>query len=168
MKMKPVFLIGFMGAGKTTIGQALGARLNKTVCDTDQMIEKKFGQSISQLFELYGEQEFRKLETALLKEITEECSIITTGGGIILTKENREFMKKTGDVIFLQCDFSSLWERLDGDQTRPLIYHRKKEEVESLYKKRLPLYQESATITVDTTDKTVEETVHEIIRRLKG
>lgn len=166
--MKPVFLIGFMGAGKTTIGQALSARLNKPVYDTDQMIERKYGQSISRLFELYGEQKFRKLETALLKEITKESSIITTGGGIILTKENREFMKKNGDVIFLQCDFSSLWERLEGDRTRPLIYHRKKEEVEALYKNRLPLYLESATITVDTTDKTVEETVDEMIRRLNG
>ncbi|MGG1479844.1 shikimate kinase [Bacillus smithii] len=166
--MKPVFLIGFMGAGKTTIGQALCARLNKPVYDTDQMIERKYGKSISQIFELYGEQEFRKMETALLKEITEKSGIITTGGGIILTNENREWMKKTGDVIFLQCDFSSLWERLEGDHTRPLVYHRKKDEVESLYKKRLPLYLESATIMIDTTDKTVEETVDEIIRRLNG
>jgi shikimate kinase len=157
-----------MGAGKTTIGQALGARLHKPVLDTDQMIERKSGRSISQLFELYGEPEFRKLESALLKEIAKEGYIITTGGGIILTKENREFMKKNGEVIFLQCDFSSLWERLEGDQTRPLIYHRKKEEAEALYKKRLPLYQESATITVDTTSKTVEETVNEIIQCLNG
>ncbi|MDQ0213853.1 shikimate kinase [Oikeobacillus pervagus] len=165
--MQTIFLTGFMGAGKTTIGQYLAEHLQWPVYDTDQLIEQQTGQQIKEIFSLYGEERFRELETeTLLKKNNQPC-IVTTGGGIILKPINRELMKSTGTVIFLRADFDIIWERLLQDDNRPLVKNKSKEEVEILYNSRLPLYMESATHIVDTSNKSIDEIVQQIAHRLR-
>lgn len=162
--MKSIYLTGFMGSGKTTVGKALSERLNLPVYDSDEMIIQQQQRSIEKIFQENGEAYFRNLETEMLRSLPTQDSIITTGGGIVLKKENRDFMKENGIVIFLHCSPDMIFERLKNDNTRPLLQgSNKMKEIETRYKQRLPLYKE-ADHTVDTTDLTVAEVVENITR----
>lgn len=165
--MKSIYLTGFMGAGKTTVGKALGEKLNLPVYDSDEIIIKKERRSIEKIFQENGEAYFRDLETEILRSLPTQNAIITTGGGIVLKKENRDFMKEHGIVIFLYCSPEMIFERLKDDSTRPLLQGNKMKEIETRLKKRLPLYKE-AEYMIDTTHLTVGEAVENIIRFLQS
>ena len=164
--MKAIYLTGFMGAGKTTIGKELAAKLALPVYDTDQEIEKREGKTIASIFAVEGESRFRELESQMLKELPKEDCIITTGGGIILKEENRNWLKENGLSVYLHCDPDEIAKRLENDETRPLLSGERKKELHELFYSRLPLYRE-AEWTLETTGKTVSYIIDEIIRRIK-
>lgn len=156
-----------MGAGKTTVGKKLGERIGRQVVDTDEQIETNLGLSISELFEKHGEQFFRSEESKTLQSLTMANLIVTTGGGIILNKANRDLLKSTGFVIFLDCHPDETLRRLKNDMTRPLLQGKQREQLVALYNSRLLLYKETADLIVNTTNKSVDEIVTLILAGLK-
>ncbi|WP_077618789.1 shikimate kinase [Bacillus sinesaloumensis] len=164
--MKAIYLTGFMGAGKTTIGQKLGQALNVPVVDTDQFIEEKVGKRIADIFSEDGEQTFRKYERSYLKEIPTRNIVTTTGGGIVIQEENRRWMKENGYVVFLYCDIDKIFERVQIDPTRPLFDSEKKENTIKLYNERMPFYNE-AHYKIDTTEKNLDEVVNDLLSWLQ-
>jgi shikimate kinase len=164
--MKCIYLIGFMGSGKTTIGRELGASLKLNVIDTDEEISDVTQMTITEIFQSEGEDYFRLLESNCLKKLSKKNRIITTGGGMILKEENRRWMRENGCVIFLQTSPEEIISRLKDDQTRPLLKEKQLSEVEKMVSYRLPLYLDTANIVVDTTGRPVKAIVEEIIQRL--
>ena len=160
--MKTIYLIGFMGAGKTTVGKALGRYMSVPVFDTDEVIERKEQLTINAIFEQYKEAYFRELETKILQEIPTENAVVTTGGGIVCKHENRIFLNNNGVVIFLYADEDEIVKRLEQDESRPLLKGDKKEKIVELYGERLPIYKEAADYLIDTTGKEINEIVKEI------
>jgi len=165
-KLKSIYVTGFMGAGKTTIGQLVGKLLELPVYDSDQEIEKEQKKTISTIFSELGEEAFRDMETNILKRLPRENAIITTGGGLILREENRLWLQ-SGTYIYLHCDSAEISKRLLKDETRPLLSGERKHELESLFQKRLPLY-EKAQIIIDTTSMSPLEAAEEILRRINS
>lgn len=160
--MKSIYLTGFMGAGKTTIGKALGEYLKMPVFDTDQEIEKIEARTINEIFERKGEAYFRAFETRILGELPVEDAVITTGGGIVCREENRKLLKEHGTVIFLFASEEEIVKRLKQDETRPLLKGDKIARIATLYNERLPLYKQTADYMVNTTGKGIAEVVTEI------
>ena len=165
--MKPIFFVGFMGVGKTTVGKRLGEVLNLPVIDLDQYIETKEKKSIKDIFHQHGETYFRELETRGLQALKNEMAIITTGGGIVERVENRAFLRNCGSVFHLTCPFDALWERLEGDQDRPLVQRNSKTSLKELYERRLSLYESGSTVTIFTEGKSVDEVVELILPYLQ-
>ncbi|MCZ0754643.1 shikimate kinase [Anoxybacillus sp. J5B_2022] len=164
--MKRVYLTGFMGAGKTTVGRALAEQLCVPMIDTDSYIEEKVGKSIKQIFAEEGEVAFRQYEREFLRTLPGERLVVTTGGGMVIQQENREWMKRTGTVIYLHCEFAEIMRRLADDDTRPLLSQHDRDGLESLWKQRLPYYYEADWV-INTTGKSVEQIVAEIIPLIK-
>ena len=157
----PKVLLGFMGAGKTTIGRLL----DPAFVDMDALLVQRIEMPISDYFARYGEDSFRQQESLLLQELlNQESSVIATGGGIVLKPENRELLKKNPCNIYLRIDFDHLYQRLATDPVtkRPLFLDKSQEEFRTLYEQRLPLYEEVATHVIDVADKTPEEIVEMI------
>ncbi|CAG9619265.1 shikimate kinase [Sutcliffiella rhizosphaerae] len=165
--MKSIYLTGFMGAGKTTIGEELGKALQLPVYDTDQLIESNEKMTIKEIFAQQGEEYFRKLERKALKELPVQDAIITTGGGVVLSGENVDWMKQNGCMVFLYAEMDKVWERLEKDQTRPLIMQKSRDEVAAIFEMRLPLYRE-AQLIVDTTNLSVVESVKSVVDVVKS
>ncbi|MFR5601036.1 MAG: shikimate kinase [Lachnospiraceae bacterium] len=160
-----VILIGYMGAGKTSVGQCLAQCLEKRLVDTDQLIEEKAGMEISRIFAELGEGEFRKLEVEVLNELMDqtETVVISTGGGLPLRPENREHLKRLGEVVYLQVRPETVLKRLQGDTTRPLLRCSCVEErVNQMILERGPIYEQAADQTVSTDGKTPKEIAEEI------
>ncbi|QHE62148.1 AAA family ATPase [Rossellomorea vietnamensis] len=166
--MKPIFFIGFMGVGKTTIGKRLGDVLNLPVIDMDQYIERIEKKAIKDIFLQHGEPYFRDLETKVLFELKSEEVIITTGGGVVERKENREFLRQNDSVFHLTCSFDSLWERLEGDEDRPLVQNNSKGKLMDLFERRLPLYEDGSSVTIHTDHQSVDEVVQRILPYIKS
>ena len=160
----PKVLVGFMGAGKTTIGRLL----DPAFVDMDALLVQRLEMPISDYFARFGEESFRQQESLLLQDLLEqETSVIATGGGIVLRPENRQLLKKNPCNIYLRIDFDRLYQRLATDPVnkRPLFLDKSQEEFQALFEQRLPLYEEVATHVLDVADKTPEEIV-EMIRCL--
>lgn len=163
--MKNIVLIGMMGSGKTAIGATLSEKLHRPFIDTDQIIEKREKKTIANIFELYGESYFRKLEEEVVKEISKyDNYIIATGGGIILHDENINYLKQNGDIIYLKNDIDELVNRLQVQkEQRPLIsngdLHSK---ISTLMKNRESLYEKSADWIIKNKD--FNQTVNEILK----
>lgn len=165
--MNSIYLIGFMGAGKTMIGKKLAAFLNKEVIDTDEEIIKAEKKSINAIFAEQGEEYFRLLESKMLKDLSNRDAIITTGGGIVVKPENRQTLKENGNVFFLYATPEEIFKRLENDQSRPLLKGDKMARIHDLYNNRMPLYREAANVIIDTTNKDTEEIIKEIIKCLE-
>ncbi|HHY73035.1 MAG TPA: shikimate kinase [Bacillus bacterium] len=165
--MKSLYLTGFMGSGKTTIGKLLAEKLALPVIDTDQFIEEQLQKTIREIFETEGEEQFREYEEQFLKMIPTENNIITTGGGIILKNENRTWMRKNGTVIYLHCEPEEIMKRLASDETRPLLDGDKQKNILSIFAKRSEYYDD-ADFKIDTTGKSPVEIVLEIEQLIKA
>ena len=157
---KNIIFIGFMGAGKTSVGQAVSRLYHMDFLDTDEYIEKKAGMSISEIFKKFGEEGFRKMETETLTALQKEASgcVISAGGGLPLREENRKLLKKLGTVVYLKVSPETVEERLKGDRTRPLLAGPDPEKrIRELLDYRQPLYEKAAHYTVDVNGRTPEE-----------
>lgn len=169
-KGKNIVLIGFMGSGKSTVGLKLSYRLRLPVEDTDKLIEKRQGVTIGEIFATQGEEAFRRMETELLRELSEKPygRILSVGGGTPVREENRRLLKKCGTVIYLRATAETVYERLKGDATRPLLQcENPKERIHKLIKERDGAYRECAKVTVDVDGLTVEEVLEQIERALR-
>ena len=163
-----ILLIGPMGSGKTSVGKLLANNLDKKFLDTDEEIMKKTGVDITYIFDMEGEEGFRKRECLALKEcLTDNNTVLSTGGGIVLSKENRNFLKDRGTVVYLQTSISSQVERTAATNNRPLLHNENPEEtLEKLMLTRGPLYEEIADITIMTDNKSLQEMSKEIQRAI--
>ena len=147
-----IFLVGMMGAGKTTVGRLLASFLEKKFYDSDREIQKRTGVSIPLIFEIEGEAGFRKRETEMLSELLKTGNIVlATGGGAVLSAENREMLKRSGTVIYLRATIDDLWRRTRHDKNRPLLQTQDpRTKLTELYAQRDPLYRETAHIIVES------------------
>lgn len=146
-----IILIGFMGSGKTTTGIGLSYKLHCALSDTDKMIERQEGRSISDIFAAEGEEGFREKETELLKrlKINAHRQIYSVGGGTPLREENRQLLGELGTVVYLKVSPETVYERLRGDHTRPLLQGEDPMgKIRTLLQKREKLYQEAADLVV--------------------
>ena len=155
-ELAPVFLVGPMGAGKTTIGRHLARLLDKSFVDLDLEIEQSCGADIAWIFDVEGEVGFRKRESAMLREVASRNNmVIATGGGAVLDSESRVLMKRSGTVVYLCVAAKVLYNRMQQDTKRPLLQvGDKKAVIESIVKEREPLYKEIADIIFDGHKKT--------------
>lgn len=149
---RPVILVGMMGAGKTTIGRGLAKATGRDFIDLDHAIESRCGVPIPHIFEVEGEEGFRKRETLLLDEYSQQPGIVlATGGGAVLASENRRILMERGVVIYLRAAADELYRRVAKDRNRPLLQTANpRERVAQLLAQRAPLYEEVADITFDT------------------
>ena len=163
---KKVFLVGFMGSGKSTVGKVLAKKLRGPFVDLDEEIEIREGLTIDQIFSLKGEKYFRELEVEVLKDITYSLPafVMATGGGLGANEEAMEFMKRHGAVVWLRIPFETFKKRTAKDPNRPLL-KRGEEELKRLFEKRQRVYSK-APIHIDS-QRSVEETVNLILQNLK-
>lgn len=163
-----IFLVGLMGAGKTTVGRLLARHLNKTFIDADQELEARTGVRIPVIFELEGEEGFRRREADLLRElVTRRDIVLATGGGAVLRPENRAALAGNGIVIYLQANVDDLWARTRHDRNRPLLQTADpRAKLAQLLNERDPLYREIADIIVTSGPHSVHQVVREIEQKL--
>ena len=163
--MKNIILMGFMGAGKTTIGKKLSKALNWEFIDTDAYIEEEQGRKISDIFAEDGEMAFRDMETDLLKRLQngENQFVLSVGGGMPVREENRALLRNLGTVIYLKTSKEEIIRRVSGDKNRPLLQGGDLEEkVTNLMNARECIYIETAHVEIVTDGKTPEQVVKEI------
>ena len=162
----PIFLVGFMGAGKTTVGQALARLLEYDFFDLDQFIEARVGKSVQEIFAVLGEEEFRRLE----REAVGSCkhfkrAVIALGGGAYVSGENRTFLRTIGKTVWLDCPLEVCLGRISGDKSRPLLGDE--DEMHALLEKRRAAYAE-ADYVVRTRELFPEQLAFEIAKMLQG
>ena len=166
-----VALIGFMGSGKTSVGHVLAKRLGYSFVDTDMFIEKRTGRSIPEIFKNDGEEAFRRIESAALKEVLAgKGKVVACGGGIALREENRLELKQRAVVVYLKAGTQELFKRVgDTGEQRPLLNVEDPEaEIGRLLKQREPQYESIADIAIDTSGKTIRSVVDCIMEALKN
>ncbi len=164
---KNIFLTGFMGAGKSTIGRILARELGWRYCDADKVIETRAGKPVSDIFSEHGEEYFRDAESETLLSLAGKTKqVIATGGGAVMREENREAMKNGGVTVYLKAPMSVIWERVKHSKTRPLLKTENPREAASeLLEKRSPFY-ETADVIIDAGELSPEEAAAEIMKRL--
>lgn len=171
---KHIYLTGFRGTGKTSVGALLARSLGRTVIDLDGVVTANVGKSISEIFQDGGEVAFRDLESDALASVSEtENSVISLGGGAILRAGNREIIRSTGVCVWLDCDAETIAGRLQQDgvslEQRPALTKLDElQEIRELLNVRYPLYQEAADYRLDTTGKTIEQVTDLVIEWLTG
>lgn len=165
-----IFLVGPMGAGKTTIGHKLAEKLGKTFLDSDREIENKTGANIPLIFELEGESGFRKRESETIAELTQRPNIVlATGGGAVLQENNRRMLRKNGYVIYLRAPLEQLIARTSKDKNRPLLQTANPEKVlADILEKREPYYKEVADLVFETNKKSIREIIERIIASISA
>lgn len=168
-KRKTLVLIGFMGAGKTSVGKELAELLGCALCDTDQETERQAGMAVSEIFRLQGEENFRKMETDTLRKLLKQTdgdggfTVISAGGGLVLREENQRLLKENAVCVYLKASPGQILHRLQGDTSRPLLQGGNvREKVEGLMAARGPVYEKAADITVNTDGRTPGEIAREI------
>lgn len=147
-----VYLVGLMGAGKTTIGRSLAKRLNLDFLDSDREIEARTGVTIPTIFEIEGEEGFRKREAQMIADLSRlRGRVVATGGGVVLREENRATLRTNGFVVYLNVAPQTLWERTRNDRNRPLLQVADPLlKLKELYAERDPLYREVADLIIDS------------------
>jgi shikimate kinase len=164
-----VFLVGMMGAGKTTVGRALAQRLDVEFVDSDRLLVERTGVPVATIFEFEGEAGFRKRESAILAELSEGTDrVVATGGGAILSAENRALMRAHGTVVYLRARLESLWERTRHDASRPLLATPDpRATLATLLEIRDPLYRDAAHVIVDTGSQSAATLVGRVVAALE-
>ncbi len=164
-----IFLVGLMGSGKTTIGRQLARALDLEFVDSDHEIEARTGATIPWIFDIEGEEGFRKRERAVIDELTRRRGIVlATGGGAVLSPENRRHLKARGTVVYLRASVEELYERTARDKNRPLLQtDDPKGRLRELLAAREPLYLEVADLVIDTGAKGVRAAVRELAGRIR-
>lgn len=164
-------LIGFMGSGKTSIGLKLSYKLRMTVEDTDKLIERREGKSISEIFAGQGEEYFRQKETVLLSELAEQKfqRIYSVGGGTPVREKNRELLKRLGMVVYLRARPETIYERLKNDTTRPLLQcENPLARIRELLESRKEAYEDCADVIIDVDDLNIDAVLSKIIKEING
>lgn len=163
-----IILIGPMGSGKTSTGRMLAKEMGYAFADTDEEVTKRTGVSIAYIFDVEGEEGFRKRECLALKEcLNDNNTILSTGGGIVLSKENRDLLQDRGTVVYLQTSIRFQVKRTASTNNRPLLQNKDPEEtLKKLMLTRAPLYEEIADITIMTDNKSLQEMSKEIQRAI--
>jgi shikimate kinase len=163
-----IFLVGLMGAGKSTVGRLLARRLTKRFVDSDQEIEKRNGVTIPVIFEIEGEEGFRRREQEVLMDLAQEQGLVlSTGGGIVLRPENREVLRNQGFVVYLNARPELLAERTKHDRSRPLLnVEDPLARLRQLHAIRDPLYREVAHAVVETGRGAPQQVVQAILSEM--
>ena len=153
-------LLGFMGAGKSTIAR----KLDPDFVDMDALLEERLGMPIARFFEVEGEAAFRQLEEEVLAELLKTDKVISTGGGIVISPRNRVLLKQNSDNVYLKADFETLYQRIsaDRDNQRPLFLNKSKEDLAAIFKERQAWYEEVASRVVDVSKLSPEEIIEEL------
>ncbi len=170
MQSENIYLIGLMGAGKTTIGRQLAKALKLPFYDSDKAIEESTGVDISTIFEFEGEEGFRDREQKMIQQLTQRKGIVlATGGGAILREQNRKLLKENGFIVYLQCSVERVLERTRRDTQRPLLQtDNPKERIESLFAQREPLYLSCADYKIDTGAMQSKTVVNHILEKYRS
>lgn len=162
-----IILEGFMGSGKTTVSEILSDKLDLELLDTDQAIEEAEGRSINEIFAADGEAAFRSMETDLVNMVVSEHlnqMVVSLGGGLPLREENRQLLKKAGKIVYLRTRPETVYERLKGDDTRPLLKTEDPQKrIRELLEERSDKYETLADIIIDTDGKDASDIANEII-----
>lgn len=163
--MKNIALIGFMGAGKSTVAEVLAKKLNYTLIETDgQILSMSHLPSINDIFDKKGEEYFRQLERNAIAEIVKNTKqVISCGGGIISSQETMNLLKQNATVVFLSAEFETVKSRLKSTTTRPLF--RQEEKAMLLYALRLPIYKQYADVVIATDNESPEQIAQQIIEK---
>ena len=165
-KNNNIFLIGPMGAGKTTIGRQLARELKMPFYDSDREIEQHTGADIPLIFDLEGEDGFRKREHSVIDELTrKENIVLATGGGAVLSEQNRLYLAERGTTFYLYSDLDSLLQRTRKDKNRPLLHGDESPEIilKRLLDERVPLYRQTADHIIDTGKSSIRGVIKAII-----
>jgi len=166
---RSIALVGMMGAGKSSVGSCLHCRTGLALHETDEIVAAKFGMSIPEIFAEHGEKKFREAETAALRGMrTQERTIIVTGGGIVLRKENVGILRSQAVIVWLDGDEETLFARVSQKQSRPLLQTKNpRKSFSQILGARRPLYAKSADFRVDTSVLTDEEVAVAILAKLR-
>lgn len=153
-------LLGFMGAGKSTIARGL----DPDFVDMDAMLEERLGMPIARFFSEKGEAAFRQIEEEVLADLLKTDQVISTGGGIVISPRNRSLLKQNPDNIYLKADFETLYQRIsaDKDNQRPLFLNNSKEDLAAIFDERQAWYEEVASQIVDVSSLSPEEIIEEL------
>jgi shikimate kinase len=167
-RQQNIFLVGLMGAGKTSVGRMLARRLGKTFYDADLELERATGVKIPVIFEIEGEAGFRAREARLLAELAQHRNIVlATGGGAVLLPQNREVLARNGVVVYLRAAVNDLWHRTRHDRNRPLLRTADpRATLQELFAQRDPLYLEIADLVVDTGNQSLSALAHRLQQSL--
>jgi shikimate kinase len=169
IKSNNIILIGPMGAGKTTIGRQLAKKLSKQFYDSDHEIEQKTGADIPLIFELEGEEGFRKRESQVLSELVSRQNVVlSTGGGAVLDPQNRKAFTENGIIIYLKSTAEKLFSRIADDKRRPLLQSDDRlNKIKTILDEREPIYLELADEVIDTQDLGIKQITQKIIELIK-
>lgn len=163
--MENIFLIGFMGSGKSTIARTLQRQLEMPLVEMDARIVQEQGMSINDIFAKYGEEHFRDVESQLILTIGGEGNtIVSCGGGVVVRPQNVEYMRKSGRIIYLKAKPETIYERVKHSTDRPILNgHMNVDYIAGLMEKRRELYENAADITIQTDGKSRDEIAKEIM-----
>jgi shikimate kinase len=165
-----IFLVGPMGAGKSTVGRQLAKTLGRDFYDSDKEIEKRTGVSISWIFEMEGEAGFRTREQKVIEELTDLKNVVlATGGGAVLTEENRRVLRSRGHVVYLSASVEQLMRRTAKDKSRPLLQtENPKQQIADLLALRDQLYRDVADIELRTGEQSIQHVVSGLVKKLEN